>query len=202
MIVQSGRSPTASGKPASLHRLATFPSLRSTASDCAVKRPFASNTKQRKLTCKQVLKVRAVASAEAPTPEKVGRQTCLHAADQQVRADIPQSSIKRARGILQITNQTRWARPQSRWLPFRYREALWTTSIRRSTEPSELSFSEPQLSKSRLGKIDELLLRGDTGDTICTPDTHALYVRASKHAHSGVLLTCKQLEFHEVSNCS
>lgn len=202
MIAQSGRLLTASDQPASLHRLATFPLHQSTTSDCAIRRPFASNTKQRKLSCKELMKVRAVAGAEAPTPEKVGRQTCLPCSGSTGQRWHPANFDQVCARDLQITNQTRWARPQSRWLPFRYREALWTTSIRRSSEPSELSFSEPQLSKSQLGKIDELLSRGDTGDTTCTPDMPASHVRASKHTHSGVLLTCKQLELHEVSNCS
>lgn len=72
--------------------------------------------------------------------------------------------INRVRPALsQISPQTRWSRPQSRWIPFHYRETLTTAKVRRAEEPSALDYAAQQLKEDQIGQVRELLKRGDTG---------------------------------------
>ena len=66
-------------------------------------------------------------------------------------------------GLSQISPQTRWSRPQSRWIPFHYRETLTTAKVRRAEEPSALDYAAQQLKEDQIGQVRELLKRGDTG---------------------------------------
>lgn len=64
---------------------------------------------------------------------------------------------------MQISPQTRWSRPLSRWIPFHYRETLSTAKIRHSDTPSPLPYAASLLEQEQLGKVSDLLARGDTG---------------------------------------
>lgn len=155
----SDRCMHATGLPEAAQWITSYRSPRSVRSSCATSKPLPFCVKRHKLVA-LCAEMNASSVLDAPTkPDKVNSSTHV-LVDQYNVTVLCEDTLE----LVQITNQTRWVRPQSRWLPFRYRECLWTTSIRRSTEPSELPVATSQLTGSRIGKVDELLARGDTGE--------------------------------------
>lgn len=75
----------------------------------------------------------------------------------------------------QVSPKTRWSRPQSRWVPFHYREVHATSKIRRADVASELSYAQSQLTAEQLRPIAPLLQRGDTDGLLVMHNGQVVY---------------------------